>query len=290
LMTDYITVDGKVFRTDTQSASFVTITPTEALAMMVRNTRNRNIRRDHIDNITRDMAQGNWMVDGSAIRFDTNGRMIDGQHRLRACIISGKPLKTLIVTGIDPKAGVIIDTGAKRTAGDMLNMIGNAGGSGNTVAAAIRVLVGYATGELSKAKVTMSEVYSVFEVHPGVARSATAVASCPIERSMVAALHYAMSADGHTDAADNWARTWNEGVPAYSGDPAHRLRERFLRERTASVKSIIPVRRNLALNAYRHFIAGIPIKILREHDNTRLAGWSLTRLGLPERASDGEAQ
>ena len=229
-------------------------------------------------------------MDGSAVRFDTNGVLLDGQHRLDACIKAGVPIKTLMVTGIDPEASIIMDTGAKRTASDMLKLQGVSDANGNTIAAAIRILIGYSTGEVNQVRATNSEVYQVATNHPGLAESISRLGSCPVERSLVSALHYTMVADGLAKSADDWRTTWVDGIPAYEGDPAHRLRERFLRERGSNVKTTLPVRRNLALNAYRHFIARIPIRTLREHENTRLAGWSLTRLGLPERASDGDAQ
>jgi len=289
-MRDYIKVDGKSFPTDTQAAHFVNVTPVEAAAMMLRNTHNRTIRRDHVANLARDMAQGSWVMDGSAVRFDTNGALLDGQHRLAACIKAGVPIKTLMITGLDPETSIIMDTGAKRTASDMLKLQGVSDANGNTIAAAIRILIGYSTGEVNQVRATNSEVYQVAVKHPALASSVSRFGGCPVERSLVSALHYTMVADGLAKSADDWRTTWVDGIPAYEGDPAHRLRERFLRERGSNVKTTLPVRRNLALNAYRHFIARIPIRILREHENTRLAGWSLTRLGLPERASDGDAQ
>jgi hypothetical protein len=282
-MNDLITVDGKTFRTDTQTAIFVNITPVEARALMERNTHNRTIRRDHVANLARDMAQGDWVMDGSAIRFDTTGALLDGQHRLAACIKANVPIRTLLITGLAPETSIIMDTGAKRTASDMLKLQGVSDANGNTIAAAIRILIGYSAGEVAQIRATNSEVYQVAVKHPDLAASVSRFGGCPAERSLMSALHYTMVADGLAKSAYEWRTTWVDGIPAYEGDPAHRLRERFLRERGSNVKTTLPVRRNLALNAYRHFIAKVPIRILKEHGDTRLAGWSLTRLGLAER-------
>ncbi len=285
-MNDYIVVDGCSFRLWERVAKIVTITPDVAELLLERNTNNRKIRSVHIANLVRDMEQGNWVVDGSAIRFDTTGRLLDGQHRLTACVRAGRPFKTLLVTGISPEAGVIMDTGARRTAGDMLNMIGGAYGYGNSAAAIARILVGYSTGDLGFVRVTSSEVYQVLQRHPGIIDSIAAMGQCPIERSLVAALHYLMCADGHNALADMWRDTWASGIPAYRGDPAHLLRERLLRERGSKVKSTTTVRHNLALNAYRHFITETPITILKANARTKLEGWPLSRIGLPERLSE----
>jgi hypothetical protein len=267
-------------------AKVVTITPADAQQLLVNNTGNRPIRKDHVANLARDMVQGNWVMDGSAIRFDTTGRLLDGQHRLTACIKASKPFSTLLVTGIVPEAGVIMDTGAKRTAGDMLNMIGGYRGLGNNAASVVRILIGYAIGDVAGAKMTSAEVYQVIQKHPGIIQSIAAMGKSPIERSLVASLHYVMVSDGHDGAAEAWRTTWGEGIPAYKGDPSHILRERFLRERGGKIKSTVPARRSLALNAYRHFIAQTPVSLLKETTDTRLKGWSLPRLGLPERLTE----
>jgi hypothetical protein len=88
------------------------------------------------------------MVTGEAIKFSTSGELIDGQHRLQAIIESGKPQWLLVIRGLDPATKAVIDTGAPRTAGDALKLVGLGGSNVFAVAAAARLLVLWETDRL----------------------------------------------------------------------------------------------------------------------------------------------
>lgn len=94
------------------------ITPEVATEWLEKNLDNRPIRQSHVDALARDMANGNWMLTGEAIRFDVNGSLIDGQHRLWAVMQSGATIDSFVMRGLDPDAKFLIDTGVKRTLGD----------------------------------------------------------------------------------------------------------------------------------------------------------------------------
>jgi len=96
-----------------------TITPSEAKELLKGNNRNRPIKKHHVKRLAEDMSAGKWAFNGIPIVF--NGRLlIDGQHRLMACVASGRPFDTLVVNGVDADAFVTIDTGVKRSGADTL--------------------------------------------------------------------------------------------------------------------------------------------------------------------------
>jgi hypothetical protein len=65
-------------------------------------TSNRKERRRHIDKMARDMCQlRGFKFTGVPIIFDPEGDIIDGHHRLRACIKAGRPFLCLIVWGVE---------------------------------------------------------------------------------------------------------------------------------------------------------------------------------------------
>lgn len=104
------------------------------------NHRNRTIRWNRVKLLSEEMKKGRFVNNGDPIRFDINGELLDGQHRLAAVVDSGYTLKAqLIVCNLDPKVLATIDTGAKRTLGDQLKINGVA--KPVSIAAATRVCV-----------------------------------------------------------------------------------------------------------------------------------------------------
>ena len=113
------------------------------------------------------MQAGAWQVTGEAIKFDTNGALSDGQHRLTAVIQSGATVDMLVVRGLAPEAQSVMDSGSKRTASDALTFGGIKNAS--IVAAAARLALrepeaGYATSRISNP--TNTEISAFVESHP----------------------------------------------------------------------------------------------------------------------------
>lgn len=64
------------------------------------------------------MESGNFPFTGDTIKFDWNGNLMDGQHRLSAIAKVGIPQKMIVVRGLDPKIAVYLDGGRKRSIQD----------------------------------------------------------------------------------------------------------------------------------------------------------------------------
>ena len=106
---------------------------------------NRNISDRNVDRITRDIKAGKWVFDGNAIKFDKEGNLIDGQHRLWAIIRAQCNVLSLVVRGLENKAVDVIDTGKSRSNADVLHFNGyvNPCVLGNVC----RISVGYRTSD-----------------------------------------------------------------------------------------------------------------------------------------------
>ncbi len=103
----------------------VTIDPLVANDLLAKtNADNRNIRPKHAAIMARDMKSGNYETTGDSIKFDTDGRLLDGQHRLKACADSEVALTTHIVFGLAHKVFDSLDRGARRTASDVVAKAG----------------------------------------------------------------------------------------------------------------------------------------------------------------------
>lgn len=134
----------------TPSVAFERVTPATAEAWLGKNQGNRNLKVRRIAELARDMANHEFAVTGEAIKFDWNGRLIDGQNRLTAVIQSGTSIVTLVVRGLDPTVQAILDTGSKRTGADALKMKTDST-QPTTAAAAIRIINAFDSGAMPTA-------------------------------------------------------------------------------------------------------------------------------------------
>ncbi len=102
----------------------MTITPEIAQEWTGLNTRNRPVRYTKVAQYARDMKAGNWVLNGETVKIDVTGIILDGQHRLYACIQAGVPFETVVIRGLPPEAQDTIDTGMARRFADQLSLRG----------------------------------------------------------------------------------------------------------------------------------------------------------------------
>lgn len=136
----------------------VWVTPEIAEAWLQRNEHNRPIRARHVAEMAQDMRLGMWRLTHQGIAFDTQGNLIDGQHRLHAIVAAGVPVYLMVTTGMDRSAAGVIDTNVNRSPVDAMTLSGRAtllagGGGVNTNAGMWRCMAG---GMVTAAKVKMS--------------------------------------------------------------------------------------------------------------------------------------
>lgn len=104
----------------------VTITPTLARRILDAEVQPnwRALRPTVVARYAVDMANGRWRDTGEALKFDEEGHLLDGQHRLQACIKAGVSFPALIVRGVQGEAVEAMDMGLKRTLADFLKREG----------------------------------------------------------------------------------------------------------------------------------------------------------------------
>ncbi len=101
-----------------------TITPTKAKKYLKGNLKNRKPNQCLINRLSRDMQDGKWAENGQTIVISKNDTLIDGQHRLFACISAEVSFRTLVVRGVDEDVIHTIDTGMARTLGNLFELEG----------------------------------------------------------------------------------------------------------------------------------------------------------------------
>lgn len=100
------------------------ITPQIAAEYLKKNTRNRNVSDAVVRSYASTMQRGEWKLNGESIKFDTEGVLTDGQHRLLAVVKSGIPVEMLVIRDVDTDAFATYDCGRNRTAGQLMGMQG----------------------------------------------------------------------------------------------------------------------------------------------------------------------
>jgi hypothetical protein len=94
------------------------------------------------------MTRDEWLLNGESIKFTNTGKLIDGQHRLRAIIKSQRAVPLMVVLDLDPAAFTTIDTGRARSASDVLAIRGER--NCVVLAASLRLLGCYRFSSLDK--------------------------------------------------------------------------------------------------------------------------------------------
>lgn len=100
------------------------VTPEMALKWLAANPSNRPVSDPVVRQYAADMKAHRWKTTHQGIAFDRSGDLLDGQHRLRAVIRAGVPVRMLVFRDCDRATFDRLDTGRKRTAADALSIDG----------------------------------------------------------------------------------------------------------------------------------------------------------------------
>lgn len=103
--------------------------------------RQRGIRANRVAKLEHAIRSGQWQVTHQGIALSPEGKVLDGQHRLRAIIAADEPVQCLVIRGVDPAVFGVIDTGASRTPADALKIAGYT--NTNVLAAVVRTMLVY---------------------------------------------------------------------------------------------------------------------------------------------------
>lgn len=244
-----------------------TITPKMAAEMLRDNKYNRNITTRHVNRLAEEMKKGNWKLNGDTIRF-AKGRLIDGQHRLEACIKAGASFPAIIIYDLPDDVFDTIDIGKARSGADTLSTLGEK--NTRIVAAALRNLKNMASADdetLPDEKMTNSELVGLLALHPKIRNSATLITGKPIVRGLIppgwaVALHY-LFAQKEPAMADLFFDAIETGTNLSPTDPLYHLRQRLTTNRLTTAKLPVPHIVALMIKAWKACLAGEKMRVLR---------------------------
>lgn len=205
----------------------VEVTPEQAFEWLTENNGiNRAISNHVVKMYAAEMRRGEWKVTHQGPAFDTNGNLIDGQHRLMAVIETGMTIPMYITLNADPDTFSVLDQNYKRTAAHMVT-----GKNRSMKAAAARFLTDpprlMYTGRLVN-----RDVVEIVNSHPGL-EAATEIAfriyhATRINSTQMAALLTLVIEEGvPAEVRHQWTEGLVTGAGLKSGDPRLSLRNRF---------------------------------------------------------------
>lgn len=220
------------------SSGVVDITPSMAKQLLEHNTLNRKVANSRVATFAADMKTGRWQLNGEAVVVASDETLMDGQHRLLACIKAGKPFRTFLTRGVENSTFMTLDQGAKRSLGDVLGIQGEA--NTGILAAALR-LVAWAHDEppytnmgFSFGTRTVGELAKELPRYPNLAASVKFAAEHKAGRlippSIVALGHYMGLRYAPEHGAGDFYTAVTSGIGLAKEDPALTLRNWMLRK------------------------------------------------------------
>jgi len=237
---------------------------------------NRNISRDNLNKICSDIEKGMWVFDGNPIRFNGDGDVIDGQHRLTAIIRTGKTVKSLVIKGIADRAKLTIDTGNQRKVSDILHFDGHKNVSALASAARLLAATEQFDGDLlryvklSRRSYSQQTINDVVESHPEIHDSIAYInnkktATKLLGKGVASYLHYIISKSKHGHMANEFFDKFDSGLGLEDGSPIGALRNSLMtgNQRHISGATYIVMKCASTIKAWNYFVKDGKVKYIR---------------------------
>jgi hypothetical protein len=260
------------------------LTPEAAeLLLKNHNFKNRGIKKHQKQFIQRQIESGKFVYNGETVIVGDNGQILNGQHRLAACVAAETAIEVLMVFGVPASAFVTVDQGARRTGGDVLAIEGHKNCS--VLAGCLRQIDNYYKGAVGKAHANgaaglasrgdNSFTLELLAQYPGAEESVCKMKAIRYTPPSVAcALHYLFSSVDQEDAEEFCDVVLNglQVGSSYStvGQAASMLREWLVRAATGSKKTAPWVIANIWIKAWNAGQSGTMPKVLTWKDGVDL--------------------
>jgi hypothetical protein len=244
-------------------AELRTITPQWASKILAeRNSGNRAMSRLHVEALAKEMRRGKWKVNGDTICVN-GARLIDGQHRLAAVVLSGVTIQSFVIEGLSSDVFDTKDVGKRRSAGDTLGVRGEK--DANRLAAMLQLIDKYMTGRSEKSvNYSNTEIEELLEKYPDARHSVQTSYKNKglITPSVLDACHYLFSRKD-PDLASEFVEKVVRGAGLEEGTPWYVLRERLVGNSLSKAKLSRTYLMALCIKAWNHARAGTVVRFLR---------------------------
>jgi hypothetical protein len=213
----------------------VKITPAMAKKWLKKNTHNfRPVTRATVLKYADTMKKGKWVVSDTAISFDPDGNLVNGQHRLNAVIEAGVTVEFIVIrnyTGF-----MATDNVKKRSFAGYLRH--KAEKNAGQLASGLSLLARYLNGGIAVGAGGVHSYEHLFETlenHPRLRESINYCKGKPsigrlIPPAYVAIVHY-LNLDTNRKDVEAFIRDFTRGENLSAKNPAYQLREYLIKEK-----------------------------------------------------------
>jgi hypothetical protein len=253
--------------------------PEMAEAVLAYNTANRKVNKRKLSILAGQMAAGEFENTGEPIILSAEGVLNNGQHRLLAVIQADVTVDMDVRFGIPRRVFAKTDTGAGRSAADVLTIKGVAHGA--QVSSAVRLLILYQRGlpENVREHVSHDQVASAFDRWRDIVDIAAQIQRLSFPTSIrstpLYATAYLASRSPAKDRLPQWLEGLSTGADIGRSDPVYQLRERLMRGADAPVgtREALMERFALMIKSFNLFAAKrtVPLKEFRWRQTGRAA-------------------
>lgn len=252
-----------------QRSKIETITPEQAQHYLTRNYEgNRRLDMKHVGYLERQIRGGHWELTGDPVRFSDSDRLIDGQHRLMACMRAGIPIKTWVLRGLPEETFSKIDRGKARNNGAALQLTGVK--NAHLVASVARYVWAWETkGTVPKhlEKLSADEVSVVLDCYPEIVELTAAVKKARTGRAGIndSAMTFVMWLIQKIDRAKalSFLERLGDGVAPRKRFPTLVVRDRFqkLRADRVAIKPAVAV--SMLIRGWNAFFNDKDLAVMR---------------------------
>lgn len=251
------------------SAGIAHVTPGVAKDWLRHNRRNRTITPGRVKRLSRALRRGEWAV-AQPIAYDSEGTLIDGQHRLLAVISANRPADFLVIKGYAPGTtfGKMDDTLPRKLA-HWLHQNGEA--KPQTLATVLRMAFIRSTGRNpllnthSHVILTGPEAIDFLDDHPEIRHAVIAspgTKNTYLSEALCCYLYY-LFAESDATLADHFFVELVQNRNEAEYDPLHLLRERLKSNRHAKEKLNRAELAALVIKTWNAVKADRPVRHLR---------------------------
>lgn len=243
------------------SVTIETITPERAQELLQNPLEGqRHVRKRHAERLSEEILHGRFRLSCDAIVI-VSGKLANGQHRLSAVVIAGRSVQFLVLRTNDADLFKVIDSGVKRTVGDVLGVP-----SARHIAAMANIGIAYdrnlisATGFGNKTSLcTRSEIVDYANVYMDHLQEAAGVVDALYQKyrllnRIVGASFLYLASRSHKQRAVEFVTQvyTGEGTPSAALD----IRDRLIKNACSIAKLKSPYLLAMMIKALKSYLQG----------------------------------
>ena len=259
-----------------KSSNIEWITPDIAKEYLKLNILNRKMSESHVADLCDKVKNGLFEFNGESIIFSDDNVLLDGQHRLMACVKTGIPFESVVVRGVPRKAISTIDIGRNRSVADLFTMEGIM--DSNKVSSMVQSYIRFSKGSVSVfghtrrmegLKVSRKDMLEFYYTHKDLITEINLFASQCYRKVRILkhseigglALYLIIDKCHNIDVVKSFffMLVFNQGV---TNDTINTLRDKLINDLASDRKMLSRLKYSLLAKCWNAYITGKVLKVL----------------------------